>query len=98
MTNEEARKMLKAKLDCLTYETAGCNYDCNNHLCDGCNLNYAQGNMGEQKEALEMAIQALSSWANYSDELWKKAYARGYNDAKTLEQQPEPYKEEENLK
>lgn len=59
MTNEEAKKMLKAKLDCLTYETAGCNYDCNNHLCDGCNLNYRQGNMGEQIEALDMAIKAL---------------------------------------
>ena len=77
MTNEEAKKMLKAKLDCLTYETAGCNYDCNNHLCDGCNLNYEQGNIGEQKEALEMAIKALED----------KGYEQGYKDgfAKCLE-------------
>lgn len=59
MTNEEAKKMLKAKLECLKNETSGINHDCNMRLCDGCSLNYEQGNMGEQKEALEMAIQAL---------------------------------------
>lgn len=83
MTNEEAKKMLKAKLECLKNETSGINYDCNMRLCDGCSLNYEQGNIGEQEEALEMAIRALDSWTKYSDELWKKAYARGYNDAKT---------------
>ena len=59
MTNEQAKKMLKAKLECLKNETSGINHDCNMRLCDGCSLNYEQGNMGEQKEALEMAIQAL---------------------------------------
>lgn len=59
MTNEEAKKMLKAKLECLKNETSGINHDCNMRLCDGCSLNYEQGNMGEQKEALDMAIQAL---------------------------------------
>lgn len=59
MTNEEAKKMLKAKLECLKNETSGINYGCNMRLCDGCSLNYEQGNMGEQKEALEMAIRAL---------------------------------------
>ena len=59
---------------------------------------YGQEYDAEGIEALDMAIKALSSWDKYSDGLWKKAYARGYNDAKTLEQQPEPYKEEENLK
>ena len=49
---------------------------------------YGQEYDAEGIEALEMAIKALSSWANYSDELWKKAYVRGYSDAKTLEQQP----------
>ena len=41
---------------------------------------YGQEYDAEGIEDLEMAIQALSSWANYSDELWKKAYARGCND------------------
>ncbi len=59
MTNEEAKKMLKAKLECLKNETSGINHDCNMRLCDGCSLNYEQGNMGEQKEALQMAIKAL---------------------------------------
>ena len=59
MTNEKAKKMLKAKLECLKRETSGINHDCNMRLCDGCSLNYEQGNMGEQKEALQMAIKAL---------------------------------------
>ena len=49
---------------------------------------YGQEYDAEGIEALEMAIKALNSWAKYSDELWKIAYARGYNDAKTREQQP----------
>lgn len=61
MTIEEAKKMLKAKLECLKNETSGINYDCNMRLCDGCSLNYEQGNMGEQKEALELAIKALKA-------------------------------------
>jgi DNA-directed RNA polymerase subunit RPC12/RpoP len=59
MTNEEVKKMLKAKLECLKNETSGINYDCNMRLCDGCSLNYEQGNIGEQEEALEIAIKAL---------------------------------------
>ena len=59
MTIDEAKKMLEAKLKCLIAETSGTNYDCNQHLCEGCSLNYEQGNMGEQKQALEMAIKAL---------------------------------------
>lgn len=59
MTNEEAKKMLKAKLECFKNETSGTNHDCNMRLCDGCALNYEQGNMGEQKQALDMAIKAL---------------------------------------
>ena len=59
MTIDEAKKMLKAKLECLKHETSGTDYACNQHLCEGCSLNYEQGNMGEQKEALDMAIKAL---------------------------------------
>lgn len=59
MTNEEAKKMLKAKLECLKRETSGTDIDCNYRNCDECNLCYEQGNMGEQKEALDMAIEAL---------------------------------------
>ena len=59
MTNEQAKKMLKAKLECLKRETSGTNFDCNNSNCDECSLCYEQGNMGEQKQALDMAIKAL---------------------------------------
>ncbi len=59
MTNEEAKKMLKAKLECLKRETSGTDIDCNYRNCDECNLCYEQGNMGEQKEVLDMAIEAL---------------------------------------
>ena len=59
MTNEQAKNMLKAKLECLKRETSGTDFDCNNSNCDECSLCYEQGNMGEQKEALDMAIKAL---------------------------------------
>ena len=59
MTNEQAKKMLAAKLECLKRETSGTDFDCNNSNCDECSLCYEQGNMGEQKEALDMAIKAL---------------------------------------
>lgn len=59
MTNEHAKKMLKAKLECLKRETSGTDIDCNCRNCDECNLCYEQGNMGEQKEYLRMSIEAL---------------------------------------
>lgn len=59
MTNEQAKKMLKAKLECLKRETSGTDFDCNRCNCDECSLNYEQGNMGEQKEALDIGIKAL---------------------------------------
>lgn len=59
MTNEQAKKMLKTKLECLKRDTSGTDFDCNNRNCDDCSLCYEQGNMGEQKDALDMAIKAL---------------------------------------
>ena len=59
MTREEAIKMLKAKLECMTRDVSGCDDDCNRKLCNECHLNYEQGNMGEQKEYLRMSIEAL---------------------------------------
>lgn len=74
MTDEEAKKMLEAKLKCFIAETSGTNHDCNMRLCDGCALNYEQGNMGEQKEALDMAIKALEQqrWIPVSERLPKE--------------------------
>lgn len=59
MTNERAKNMLKAKLECLRRETSGMDFYCNNSNCNECPLCYEQGNMGEQKEALYVAIKAL---------------------------------------
>lgn len=59
MTREEAIKMLKAKLECMTRDVSGYDDDCNRKLCGECHLNYEQGNMGEQKEYLRMSIEAL---------------------------------------
>ena len=58
MTNEQAKNYLNAKLECLKLETSGTDF-CNHTNCDDCSLCYEQGNMGEQKEALDMAIKAL---------------------------------------
>ena len=61
MTREEARNMLVAKMICLTRETSGTDEECISHNCENCGLNYEQGNMGEQKEALKMAIKSLEA-------------------------------------
>ena len=61
MTNEEAIEMMKAKLECMTREVSGVDQDCNMNKCFECDLCYAQGNMGEQKEWLRMAIEALEN-------------------------------------
>lgn len=72
MTNEEAKKMLKAKLECLKRETSGTDIDCNYRNCDECSLCYEQGNMGEQKEALNMAIKALEQQPKSGE--WEKTF------------------------
>ena len=59
MTNQEAAKMLTAKVECMEREVSGTDFDCNIRNCYRCDLNYEQGTMGEQKEALRMAIEAL---------------------------------------
>lgn len=49
---------LNAKLKCLECSTSGeCPIYTSN--CDDCYLNYAMGNMGEQKEALKIAIDCI---------------------------------------
>ena len=54
MTKEEAIEMLHAQLECLTRSIAGCG-----EVCDECTLNYEMGNMGEMRECLRLAIEAL---------------------------------------
>lgn len=63
MTNQEAIKMLTAKVECMRQETSGTDIDCNRRNCDDCELCYAQGTIGEQIEALNVAISALQQVA-----------------------------------
>ena len=58
MTKQEAITMLRAKLYCMELQTGG-SRKCNERDCDNCPYNYEQGNMGEQKQALDMAIKVL---------------------------------------
>lgn len=60
MTSEQAIKMAKAELECIELQTNGIAERCNND-CENCSLCYEQGNMGEQKEWLKMAIKALEN-------------------------------------
>lgn len=59
MTESEAKAMFEAYMECdkrknvVSYEEQ-CHED-----CDNCNLCYAQGTVGEHREAVNMAIKAL---------------------------------------
>lgn len=61
MTRKEAIKMIKAKLECMTRDVSGKDEDCIMRWCDECNLNYDQGNMGQQIDWLKMSLQALEN-------------------------------------
>ena len=59
MTENEALNMMQAKLTCMElYDLSCVGKGCDNK-CENCEYNYAQGNNGEQKEALKVAIQEL---------------------------------------
>ena len=59
MTESEAIKKLRAYLKCQRLQVKGIYEDCNEKLCDNCNLCYAQGNVGEHIKSIDIAIQAL---------------------------------------
>lgn len=59
MEDEKVIGMLNAKLECITRDVSGKDDDCNRRLCGACRLNYEKGTMGEQKECLRKAIEAL---------------------------------------
>lgn len=71
MTNEEAIKVNEARLQCIRNRVSGTVAPCNVGACDGCLLNYKQGNMGEQKEALDMAIKALRGQQTTDEDIKK---------------------------
>ena len=59
MTESEAKEKLRAYYKCQRLQVKGIYEDCNEHLCDNCDLCYAQGNTGEHIESVKVAIQAL---------------------------------------
>ena len=59
MTESEAVKKLRAYLKCKAREVKGIYEDCNDQLCDNCDLCYMQGTTGEHITAIGIAIQAL---------------------------------------
>ena len=59
MTREEAAKMIKARLECVTRDCSGTDTMCNMKDCNICHLCYEQGNYGEQKKWMKMAIESL---------------------------------------
>ena len=56
MTNKDAKRMLNAKLMCLTREASGKDEDCLTDNCGNCALFHGQGNIKEQIKALDIAI------------------------------------------
>ena len=57
MTEREAKDIIQGKLDCMKKCDT---FDClNSDDCDECDYCYAQGTFGEQKEAFQIAINAL---------------------------------------
>ena len=59
MTYIEALEKLRAYHKCKILQVKGIYEDCNNKLCDNCDLCYAQGNVGEHIKSIEIAIQAI---------------------------------------
>ena len=59
MKESEAIEKLRAYHKCQRLQVKGIYEDCNEKLCDNCDLCYAQGNTGEHIKSIEIAIQAL---------------------------------------
>lgn len=70
---KETVARLKAYAECFRKKT-GCTpiEECNEDLCDGCTLNYAQGTAGEHLKDIETAIRVLEKeprWIPVSERL-----------------------------
>ena len=59
MTESEAVEKLKAYHKCQRLQVKGIYEDCNEKLCDNCDLCYMQGTAGEHIKSIEIAIQTL---------------------------------------
>ena len=74
MTEIEAKGFVQGKLDCMEKCDVFNKEDKHrNNECELCEYCYSQGNFGEQKEAFQMAIQALEKQKKIKEafEKWK---------------------------
>ena len=68
MTESEAKGFIQGKLDCMKKCGVFNKEDnINYNDCDYCNYCYSQGNFGQQKEAFNMAINALEKQEKIKD-------------------------------
>ena len=78
MTESEAKGFVQGKLDCMEKCDVFNKEDKHrNNECELCEYCYSQGNFGQQKEAFQMAINALE---NVSDDVceWKQTSTARY--------------------
>ena len=82
MKTSEAIEKLRAYYKCQRLQVKGIYEDCNDNLCDNCDLCYAQGTVGEHIKSIEIAIQALEKQEKIKEafEMWK-AETGGYYGA-----------------
>ena len=74
MTIEDCTNKLIAKEKCMSRETSGTDTDCNFHNCDECSLCYEQGTIGEQKEALRFAIDAMRKYQKITEKRFERMF------------------------
>ena len=68
MTESEAKGFIQGKLDCMKKCGVFNKEDIKKKdLCDYCDYCYSQGNFGEQKEAFQIAINALEKQEKIKD-------------------------------
>ena len=83
MTIDEAQTMLNARAKCIEKVCRGIYEDCNKENCDNCDLCYAQGTNGEQKELMLQCVEWLEELKVYQQHeiICHKGYNAGYNKA-----------------
>ena len=77
MTESEAIEKLRAYHKCQRLQVKGIYEDCNENLCDNCDLCYAQGNTGEHIKSIEIAINSLERQIPKKPEYEADGYADG---------------------
>ena len=84
MTESESKYIIQGKLDCMKKCDT---FDClNSDDCDECDYCYAQGTFVKQKEALQIAIQALEKQEKIKSIITdkKKQYRQGWEEIEQI--------------